>query len=511
MGDRVLIITQDDLAAQDELDAVVSNLGYDPVLVDQHHHAPLVLAEQGIALAVLDHGDGNGLETLRQLLQGHPDTQVISLVGPREEEVGAQALESGASDFLVKPVNRACLAACLRRARENLSLRRRLAELQAGIQPAPPPQEEARDTRLLDTQARFEQLFNEVPCYILVVDKQFRLTAVNRRYREDFGDHIGRYCYQIFTHHEQLFPDCPVSHTFGDGKSRQYEEVITAQNGEQYYVLTTTAPIYDSRGEITQVMEMSTNITQIRKLQDHLASLGLLIGSISHGVKGLLTGLDAGIYSLRTGLEKGDQTRVDKGWKLMDLMLGRMRSTVLDILYYAKDRDLCLEEVDVADFARHVAAGGRNLAHRRKVNFELNIGEDLGVFKIDASALNPAIMNLLENAVDACVEEKTRADHRVVFSVAREDDVLVFDIQDDGIGMDESTKEKVFTLFFTSKGSAGTGLGLFIANDTVAEHGGTIAVDSEPGQGSHFHLRIPVRPRLGLPRHQPEDSSKHSV
>jgi signal transduction histidine kinase len=64
--------------------------------------------------------------------------------------------------------------------------------------------------------------------------------------------------------------------------------------------------------------------------------------------------------------------------------------------------------------------------------------------------------------------------------------------------MDQKTKDNMFTLFFTSKGSSGTGLGLFIANDTVNQHGGAITVDSEPGEGSHFHVRVPFKPRAVL-------------
>ena len=63
--------------------------------------------------------------------------------------------------------------------------------------------------------------------------------------------------------------------------------VVTSKAGEQINVLIWTAPINNAAGEIIQVMEMSINITGIRKLEDHLASLGLLIGSISHGIKGL--------------------------------------------------------------------------------------------------------------------------------------------------------------------------------------------------------------------------------
>jgi len=59
------------------------------------------------------------------------------------------------------------------------------------------------------------------------------------------------------------------------------------------------------------------------------------------------------------------------------------------------------------------------------------------------------------------------------------------------MGMDQETREKMFTLFFTSKGSQGTGLGLFIANRVIQHHGGTIFVETKSGEGSCFEICLP--------------------
>ena len=69
-------------------------------------------------------------------------------------------------------------------------------------------------------------------------------------------------------------------------------------------------------------MEMATNITQIRKMQERLSSLGLLISSISHGIKGVLTGLDAGLYMLESGLVKTDRDKQQEGLEVVKLMAG---------------------------------------------------------------------------------------------------------------------------------------------------------------------------------------------
>ena len=344
---------------------------------------------------------------------------------------------------------------------------------------------------LRTTQQRYQQLFDEVPCYISVQDGKLRLVATNRQFKEDFGDEIGSYCYSVYKHRNEPCPDCPVVKTFESGKSQQSETVVTSKTGEQYNVLTWTAPIRKADGEVTQVMEMSTNITQIRRLQDHLSSLGLLIGSISHGIKGIMTGLDGGMYWLDTGMEKGNQERIEKGWDVIKLMVGRLKNLVLNLLYYAKERDLSWERTDALSLANDVASTVEPKIKGYSIEFIHDFDRSIGKFEVDTSVVSSALINILENAMDACIEDKSKKSHKIIFSVTQDKDHIVFDIHDNGMGMDRETRENIFTLFFSSKGSKGTGLGLFVSNKIIQQHGGSIKVDSTPGQGSHFNIRLP--------------------
>jgi signal transduction histidine kinase len=98
----------------------------------------------------------------------------------------------------------------------------------------------------------------------------------------------------------------------------------------------------------------------------------------------------------------------------------------------------------------------------------------------------------MENAIDACVYDRGKPEYVVTFDAfALSAERICFIITDNGMGMDQETREKMFTLFFTSKGSQGTGLGLFIANRVIRQHGGTIKVESEPKKGSKFHICLP--------------------
>ncbi|WP_029459227.1 hybrid sensor histidine kinase/response regulator [Solidesulfovibrio alcoholivorans] len=344
------------------------------------------------------------------------------------------------------------------------------------------------------TQQKYMDLFDATPCYIAVRDREGTVVANNHRFVEDFGEGVGRACHDVFAHRSEPCPDCPAALTFADGEPHYHETVVTTRDCRQRNVLISTAAIRNAAGEVVEVMEMSADITSIRELQSHLTSLGLMLGSISHGVKGMLTALEGAVYRVESGLRRGDIPRSQAAAEAVRTLVGRVRALVLNVLYYAKSRELAPETVDVAAFAASMAQTVAPKAAREGVALETAIGADLGEMAVDAVNLQAALVNILENAVDACVADTAKPAHRIAFRISREGRTLVFDIEDNGMGMDQETREKAFTLFFSSKGLRGTGLGLFIANDMVVKHGGSIALASEPGVGTHFSVRIPETP-----------------
>jgi len=344
---------------------------------------------------------------------------------------------------------------------------------------------------LRTTQQRYHQLFEEVPCFIVVLDKTYHITAANRLFRDAFGDTAGPTCHQAYQQRLTPCSDCPVARTFQDGQSHHKEMVVHAKTGEQLNVLIGTAPIVNAAGEITQVMEMATNITQMRQLQDRLSVLGLMVSSVSHGVKGVLTGMDAGLYLLNSGLQKEDMDQVTEGYDIMKLMIERIRSLVLDVLYYAKERELSVESLDARSFVNDVAFIVSPKARKHRIDFRCRFDEQLGRFEADPVALRSALVNILENAIEACLEDKGSKSHQIAFKARGDQAQIELEIWDNGVGMTEETRKNLFNLFFSSKGHQGTGLGLFIANKTIEQHGGRVHVVSEPGQGSCFSITLP--------------------
>ncbi len=350
--------------------------------------------------------------------------------------------------------------------------------------------------RLQATQQRYQQLFDEAPCYITVQDPDLTIQAANRRFQEDFNLTVGARCHNIYKDRDDGCPDCPVAKTFSDGQSHQSEMEVTSKRGETYRVLIQTAPIRDLAGNITHVMEMSTNITRTRRLEDQLASLGLMIGSVSHGIKGLLTGLDGGMYLLDSGFKKENQEQIREGWDIVRFMVGRIRDMVIDILYYAKEKDLKWETVEVLGFAEEVLNTVGPKIKGQDITLTHRFDPAIGRFEVDAGIVRSALTNIIENAVEACRSDRSGRPHEICFEVTQDADHIYLNVSDNGIGMDEATRANVFTPFFSSKGERGTGLGLFISNRILSQHGGGISLQSEPDTGSRFSIKIPKKASL---------------
>jgi len=351
------------------------------------------------------------------------------------------------------------------------------------------------ESMLQTSQERLAQLFSQVPCFITVQGPDRVIRHANRHFEATFGPAVGEHCFRVYKHRDEPCLVCPMQHTFSDGVVREHEEVLAAASGEKLNVLCTTAPLRNGDGEIEAVIETGVDITQIRQLQSQLTSIGLLVGSISHGIKGLLTGLDGGIYMVNTGFAKGKPERVEKGWEMVQRNVDRIRSMVLDILYYAKDRELTVADVDVAGLVEEMREGLEKKASDSDIRLELDVAAGSGALPADAGAIRAMLLNLLENSLDACRTDPKKVDHRVSLSVRRSPPWMVMEITDNGIGMDRETRERIFSLFFSSKGIKGTGLGLFIANKIVDKHGGSIEVESEPDVGSRFTVRLPLEAR----------------
>ena len=374
---------------------------------------------------------------------------------------------------------------------------------------------------LAKREAAWHTLFEEVPCYVSVQDRDYHILHANRLFRENFGEperDRPLHCHDLYKHRDEPCLPCPVAASFNDGKTQRSEGVVIDKRGELANVLVVTAPLRDPSGEVTQVMKMSTDITEIHKAQSQLEALGMVVGQIAHEIKGVLNGLDGGVYMVSTGMQHHDDRRLEQGWEMVRRNVDKVRTLVLDILYYAKDREPDYHLASPIRVAEEVVQRFEPKAAEHGIELTSSFDPDAIRFQVDVRAIQALLTNLLENALDACRAEPSRERHTIEFAVRDEPEDAIFVISDDGVGMDSEAKQRAFTAFFSSKGSSGTGLGLHIAQRIALQHGGGIEVESELERGTTFSVRIPKRatrrapgpanaapsaPRVDLPLEEP--------
>jgi signal transduction histidine kinase len=173
-------------------------------------------------------------------------------------------------------------------------------------------------------------------------------------------------------------------------------------------------------------------------------------------------------------------------------LVNKLRKMVLHILYYSKSRELYYETLNAEEFSNNLIWITESNAIKNNIKLDIIIEKGSNEFEADSTWFRSAMVNLLENSIEACISDSVKNEHKVVFHVnLKNEDRIFFEIKDNGIGMDQETKEKLFTLFFSSKGSQGTGIGMFIANYIITQHRGSIIVESELNKGSILKIEIP--------------------
>lgn len=346
--------------------------------------------------------------------------------------------------------------------------------------------------RLHDSLNRFHHLFDAVPCYISVQDPEFTIIEANDRFKQTFGARLGRRCYEAYKGRAGLCPDCPVQQCFADGRVHHSEEMVTDLDGKEHHVLTHAAPIRSPSGEIASVMEVATDITEVKELQDKLAFLGQLVAGTAHSIKNVLEGLRGGVYVVNTGFRNNNQGDLRTGWEMVERNVSRLSAMIMDMLYCARDREPRRLEVPLERAVGEVLELFRQRAVEAGVKLEAELDPDLPMVYGDPKDIHALLTNLVTNAIDACAACEEPREYRVVVRSQRQGDDAVLQVADNGTGMDPETRAKLFTMFFSTKGARGTGLGLLVSHKVAAEHGGNIAISSAPGAGSEFTVRLPL-------------------
>jgi two-component system NtrC family sensor kinase len=170
--------------------------------------------------------------------------------------------------------------------------------------------------------------------------------------------------------------------------------------------------------------------------------------------------------------------------------LERVERSISHLLRYARDEDIRIEEVHLAEVVTDAVGALRDRIEKARIEVVPAL-DSVGAMDGDPEKLRRVVLNLVGNAIDA-LEETRNENPRIEISLGDNlaGSEVWLKIRDNGPGMDEETQEKVFRPFYTSKAN-GTGLGLAISRKLVDAHGGTIEIDSKPGKGCEFVLTFP--------------------
>lgn len=341
-------------------------------------------------------------------------------------------------------------------------------------------------------------LFDAVPMAISVIDPEYRILAANRQFEEEFGAWHDRPCYQAYKDRTEPCVHCAAFETFADGRLRSREEAGMRGNGKEIDYLVHMVPVVRGDGEIPYVIEMSTDITAVKQLEqekreaERLAAVGETVAGVAHGIKNILMGLEGGMYAVNTGIRLGDDERIGRGWTALEQNVKRISEFMKEFLDFAKGRATAVAPVDPNAPARQVVDLYRHRAAQAGIRLETDLQADLRPAALDEEGIHTCLANLVSNAIDACLVADSERPFVVTVSTRETGSTLVYEVSDNGQGMDYEISRKVFSKFFTTKGSdRGTGLGLLTTRRIVHQHGGQISFTSKPGEGSVFRIELP--------------------
>ncbi|MCW5625417.1 MAG: GHKL domain-containing protein [Burkholderiales bacterium] len=232
--------------------------------------------------------------------------------------------------------------------------------------------------------------------------------------------------------------------------------------------------------DVTEAARLQAQLEHHKKL----SAMGEMAAGLAHQLRTpLATALLHAANLSRPGLKDADRERFSNRIRERLLHLEHM---IQDMLLFVRGQAAEREVFPLADLLQNAVHTIEPQMQERGVGFESEGAAGERWLSGSRKALGAALLNLLENALAAC-ESGGRV--RLV-ATAGASDVLIR-VVDTGCGIDPAVRDRLFEPFFTTR-QEGTGLGLAIVRSVVEAHGGEVTVESEPGQGSVFALRLPL-------------------
>ncbi|MDM8541327.1 response regulator [Desulfococcaceae bacterium HSG9] len=228
---------------------------------------------------------------------------------------------------------------------------------------------------------------------------------------------------------------------------------------------------------------------------ERMAAVGETVSGLSHAIKNIAGGLKGGAFVLEKGITLDNKTYLLQGWEMLKGNVDRIRNLSLNLLDYGKAAAMQYRLCDPNQPVREVSKLMVPQMKSKGILLQTELATDLKPICFDPENIHRSLLNLVTNAFDACIEKNACPEKQVVILQTSKPPGwgVEYRVSDNCGGMDAQVREKIFRTFFSTKGVRGSGIGLMLTNKIVKQHNGVIEVESQPGLGTQFSIRLPER------------------
>jgi len=356
-----------------------------------------------------------------------------------------------------------------------------------------------RTTRSLETEreaaadlyALHEDIVRSLSSGLITVSLHGRVLALNQAACDILGCEPGGALGRAVN---ALLPgvEAVLDRVAPDGTLRRGDLLVPGDPDDRYFGVS-VSPLRNNRDQLIGRIINFQDLTELRRMEaqvkraERLAALGTLAAGIAHEIRNPLASISGSIELLR-GAPADDVAAL---MAIVTREVDRLNAMIADLLDYANPQRRELVPFDLAalvDETLRVFVQDRGF---EGIEVRLAAGSPTEGIRLegDPAKLRQVLWNLLRNAAEAAAG----GGKHVSVRVGGDDLTSTVEVTDDGPGLDPTVLERVFDPFFTTKRS-GTGLGLATSHNIVADHGGRIEVDSQPGKGATFKVILPRKP-----------------
>jgi two-component system, NtrC family, sensor kinase len=373
--------------------------------------------------------------------------------------------------------------------------------------------EVALRSREIEEQRRFITLVIDcLPVGLYVVDREYRIQIWNRK--REMGTQglrrdevVGRPVFEVLTRQNARQLREEFDDVFRTGHIRQMDLEVAVGGDTKYYRIS-KIPMRQDGETITHVITIGedvteTHVAQQRILQsEKLAAIGQLAAGIMHEINNPLATIGACIAALENRLTDdvpdAQQAGMREYLQIIDKEVQRCEGIVDGLLDFSRPKGKAKGPVSVTAILEDTLFLLKHHERFKRIEMRRELSDSLPTVFANGEQLIQVFMAIMLNALDA-MEQGGALTVRSLNGTVHEDEVEV-QIEDNGVGIPRTELSKIFEPFFTTKPPGrGTGLGLSVCYGIVAEHGGRITADSQPGRGTIFRVFLPVAKQPSVP------------